>query len=295
LKGILSAMVRGAAVSLLVAIVSAASLAAQRPAPPDVGETIARVGARVVEWYGRAQSIVSLETVVITPLRFDMAPTVPARRLAFELRVAWDPMTTGPHTFPEPSILRQILTVNGRPPRPADEPGCMDPKPVSPEPLMMFLPEQRHDFAFRYAGRGRIDGRPAMMFDFKGVAAREPEISWTKECVSVSLPGRSRGRIWVDMATHDVLRLDEQLVGLFEFDVPREHRRRGAAPNMVIERADSSIRYRRVQFTDPPDALMLPAEVDTVTVIRGGAVQRTRITQRFSDYRRFIADARVLP
>ena len=288
-------MSRLVAVALVMASVAAASPAAQRPAPPDVGETIARVGARVVEWYGRAQSIVSLETVVITPLRFDMSPTVPSRRLAFELRVAWDPLTTRPAMFPEPSILRQILTVNGRPPRPADEPGCMDPKPVSPEPLMMFLPEQREDFSFRYAGNGRIDGRPATMFDFKGVAPGTPEISWTEECVSVSLPGRSRGRIWVDMATHDVLRLDEQLVGLFEFNVPREHQRRGAATNMVIERADSSIRYRRVEFTNPPDALMLPAEVDTVTVIRGGAVQRTRISQRFSDYRRFIADARVLP
>jgi hypothetical protein len=287
-------MFRGVAMALLATSVAAASAAAQRPAPPDVRETIARVGARVVQWYGRAQSIVSLESVVITPLRYDMSPTLPARRLAFELRVAWDPMTTGPGSFPEPSILRQILTVNGRPPRPGDEPGCMDPKPVSPEPLMMFLPEQREDFAFRYAGNGRIDGRPVMMFDFKGAAAGAPEISWTEECVSVSLPGRSRGRIWVDMATHDVLRLDEQLVGLFEFDVPREHRRRGAAVNMVIERADSSIRYRRVEFTDPPDVLMLPAEVDTVTVIRGGAVQRTRISQRFSDYRRFIADVRVL-
>jgi hypothetical protein len=288
-------MLRRVAVVLVLASVVVASPAAQRPAPPDVGDTIARVGARVVEWYGRAQSIVSLETVVITPLRFDMSPTVPARRLAFELRVAWDPVTAGPRAFPEPSVLRQILTVNGRPPRPADEPGCMDPKPVSPEPLVMLLPEQRDDFAFKYAGTGRVDGRPVMMFDFKGVAAGKPDISWTEECVSVSLPGRSRGRIWVDMATHDVLRLDEQLVGLFEFDVPREHRRRGAAPNMVIERADSSIRYRRVEFTDPPDALMLPAEVDTVTIIRGGAVQRTRISQRFSDYRRFIADARVLP
>ncbi len=133
------------------------------------------------------------------------------------------------------------------------------------------------------------------MFDFKGIAAGKPEIAWTKECVSVSLPGRSRGRIWVDAATHDVLRLDERLVGLFEFDVPREHQRRGAATSMVIERADSSIRYRRVEFTDPPDSLMLPATVDTVTVMRGGNTQRTRISQRFSNYRRFIADARVLP
>jgi hypothetical protein len=288
-------MLRPIPLALLLASIAAAAPAAQRPAAPDVRDVIARVGARVAHWYGRAQSIVSLETVVITPLRFDMSPTVPARRLAYELRVAWDPVQAGPGAFPEPSILRQILTVNGRAPRPGDEPGCMDPKPVSPEPLMMFLPEERDDFAFTFAGTGRIDGRPVTMFDFKGVATRPPDISWTEECVSVSLPGRSRGRIWVDMATYDILRLDERLAGLFEFDVPREHRRRGAATNMVIERADSSIRYRRVEFTNPPDTLMLPAEVDTITIIRGGGVQRTRITQRFSEYRRFIADARVLP
>jgi hypothetical protein len=63
---------------------------------------------------------------------------------------------------------------------------------------------------------------------------------------------------------------------------------------MVLERADSSIRYRRVEFNNPPDSLVLPAEVETVTVWRGGSTQRTRISQRFSGYRRFIADARVL-
>ena len=84
--------------------------------------------------------------------------------------MAWDPVTTGPGGFPEPSILRQILTVNGRR-HSAEEPGCMDPKPVSPEPLMMFLPEERDDFAFTFAGTGLLGGRPAMMFDFKGVVA----------------------------------------------------------------------------------------------------------------------------
>ena len=286
-------MMRGISLVILIAGLAVAVPAAQRPAPPDVAETISRVGARVTEWYGRAQNIVSLETVVITPLRFDMSPLVPSRRLGYELRVAWDP-AAGPGAFPEPSILRQILTVNGRPPRPNDEPGCMDPKPVSPEPLMMLLPEQRDDFRFTFAGSGRVDGRPAMMFDFKGMSPGEPAIAWTEECVSVSLPGRSRGRMWVDSSTHDVLRLDESLVGMFEFDVPREQQRRGAAPSMIIERADSTIRYRRVEFTDPPDTLMLPAEVDTLTVIRGGAIQRTRISQRFSGYRRFIGDARVV-
>jgi hypothetical protein len=110
----------------------------------------------------------------------------------------------------------------------------------------------------------------------------------------VSLPGRSRGRIWIDAGTYDVLRLDEHLVGLFDFSVPREHQRRGASTSMTIERADSSIRYQRVTFDDPPETLMLPVSVETVTVIRGGGIQRTRISQRFSGFRRFIGDARVV-
>ena len=112
--------------------------------------------------------------------------------------------------------------------------------------------------------------------------------------MSLQLPGRSRGRIWVDAETYDVLRVDDRLVGTFSFDVPREHVRRGAARSMVIERADSSIRYRRVTFSDPEETLLLPASIDSVTVIRGGGTQRTRITQRFSDYRRFLTAGRIV-
>ena len=81
---------------------------------------------------------------------------------------------------------------------------------------------------------------------------------------------------------------------MFDFRVPREHQRRGSPTFMTIERADSSIRYRRVTFEDPAETLMLPVEVDTVTVIRGGSIQRTRITQRFSGFKRFIGDARIV-
>jgi hypothetical protein len=112
--------------------------------------------------------------------------------------------------------------------------------------------------------------------------------------VSVSLPGRSRGRLWVDAATYDVLRVDDRLVGTFTLDVPRDQVRRGAAPSMVIERAESSIRYRRVEFQDPMEALMLPASIDTLTVIRGVTTQRVRVTQRLSDHRRFLTDGRLV-
>ena len=50
---------------------------------------------------------------------------------------------------------------------------------------------------------------------------------------------------------------------------------------------------RSVSFVDPEEVLMLPAEIETVTVIRGGGTQRNRITQRFSDYRRFLTGVTV--
>jgi hypothetical protein len=292
-------MLRAFCTLALAAVCGAAAPAAQRHAakqPPvaDVGDTLDRVGARVIEWYARAQSIVSQETVHITPLRPDLSADGFPRRLGYELSVAWDPGGIGPGALPEPSVLRELLTVNGRPPRGRDEPGCMDPKPVTPEPLMMLLPEEREAFAFTHAGTTRVDGRLALMLDYKGVNRGTPDVRFTKECVSVSLPGRSRGRIWIDAATYDVMRLDEHLVGMFDFSVPREHQRRGAATSMTIERADSSIRYQRVSFDDPPETLMLPVAVDTVTVIRGGAIQRTRISQRYSGFKRFIGDARVV-
>ena len=141
----------------------------------------------------------------------------------------------------------------------------------------------------------RVDGRPVLRIDYRGRATTSPEITWTDVCVQVGLQGRSRGRIWVDASTYEVLRLDDQLVGTFTFDVPRDHARRGVARSMVIERAESSIRYKRVEFHDPHETLPLPATVETFTVIRGGSTQRTRVTQRFSDDRRFLTDGRIVP
>jgi hypothetical protein len=88
--------------------------------------------------------------------------------------------------------------------------------------------------------------------------------------------------------------MDDRLVGTFTLDVPRDQIRLGATPTMVIERAESSIRYTNVEFEDPQETLMLPASVDTFTVIRGAVTQRVRITQRFSDYRRFLTGGRIV-
>jgi len=270
-------------------------MSAQETRPPgDLANTLALVAQRVESWYRRAQSVVSRETVLIQPLRSDSTPNEIPRRLVFELRVGWEADPEKPDGPLVASVLRQPVGRRGQPSERDDNLGCMDPKPVSPEPLAMLLPERLSESEFSAAGTGRVDRRAALMIDFRGIVASPPSVTWTGECVSVSLPGRSRGRIWVDAATYDVLRIDDRLVGEFTLDVPRDHVRRGAAPTMVIERAESSIRYRQVEFQDPREALILPVSIETLTVIRGVATRRVRITQRLSDHRRFLTGGRIV-
>jgi hypothetical protein len=159
---------------------------------------------------------------------------------------------------------------------------------------MLLLDSHRDDYRFTTAGRTRVNGREALIIDYRGASPGPAEIKWEKDCVSISLPGRSRGRVWIDAETFDVLRLDEHLMGMFDFAVPFDKVRRGAANRMTVERADSYITYKPVAFSDPDEVLMLPAAVDTVTVISGGGVQRYRVSQRFSDYRRFLTGGRVV-
>jgi hypothetical protein len=170
----------------------------------------------------------------------------------------------------------------------------MDPKPVSTEPLAMLLQGRQREYAFTWRGTGRTDRRPSVTLDYKATTPGAADISWNGDCVSVELPGRNRGRIWVDAGSGDVLRLDEQLIGIFEFRVPREHARAFGSSWMTIERADSTIRYQTVTFHDPDETLMLPSSIQTLTVIRNSGAPRMRMTQTFSNYKRFITGGRIV-
>ena len=280
--------------AILLLQTSGASAGQREDTDARLSEVLRSAGARLEQWFSRAQTVVSTEAVSIQPLGPDMAPDAPPRRLMFELRLAWDPDRLGPFGVSDVAVLRQLLTVNGRPPRDTRDPGCMDPKSVSAEPLVMLLPARLSESRFSLAGQTRVRGRAAVMVDYEGAGTREPDIVWTRDCVTVSLPGRSRGRVWLDAESYDVLRVDDRLRTRFEFDVPREFVRRGAASSMIIDRAESSVRYARVEFDDPREAIMLPESVDTVTVIRGTATQRVRITHRLSNHRRFLTDSRLI-
>jgi hypothetical protein len=255
--------------------------------------TVTRIGDYVAQYYARAQSIVSQETVIVQPLSRDFSFDGFARRLVYELRVEWNPAAGGDD--PAATVLRQLLTVNGKPPRPGDKPECLDPRGVSPEPLGFLLPDRRQKYAFTAAGIGRVDGRTAVMVDYRSIEVGEPKSEWRDECVTIELPGRSRGRVWADPQSAEILRVDEQLTGMVDIPVPRKQQRVGAPMYMTIERADTSILYRAVTFRDPDETLLLPATISTLAVVRNSGVPRVRISQSFSNYRRFVTGSRIVP
>ena len=161
----------------------------------------------------------------------------------------------------------------------------------------MLLPDRQQNFAFTWHGFGRVDGRPVVMVDYKSLEKGAPIVTRRDNCVHIELPGKSRGRLWIDQETGEVLRFDEGLTGMVDVDLPPDpHRRKWAVeePNFLIERADTSIRYKRVTFRDPEETILLPASIDTLTVIRNSGAPRVRMNQVFSGYRRFVTEGRII-
>jgi hypothetical protein len=269
---------------------------ADQAATTDLGALLARVGAAVERYYARAQSLICIETVRIQALGFDLIPdTSGMRQLTYELRVAWADAENG--QTPDAVVQRELLKIGSRPPRPKDKPECLDPSAVSPDTLEMLLPAKQADYVFTAAGTTRFKNRDARLVDYKArvngpVSATAHEDR--EDCFRIDMPGHTRGRIWIDAQTDEVLRLDEHLNGFVDVTLPPD-RKHGRGPQpIVFERLDSSIVFGPITFTDPDETLVLPISVDSLTVARNAGTPRVRKTQRFSDYRRFITGGRVV-
>lgn len=263
---------------------------AQRPDEP--AGLMDRVGAYVAEYYARAQSIVGVESVSVSPLARDLSVDGHVRRLVYDFRVEWEPATDGP---PRASVLRELVSIDGKPPRPDDEPDCLDPKSLTPEPLAMFLRGRQQEYTFTRSGPARMDGQASEVFEYRSRTPGTPMVAWRDHCATIELPGRTRGKVWLDPDTAEILRLDEGIIGLFDFIVPRDQQRNGSAQWLTIERADTSIRYKPVRFSEPDETLMLPASIDTLTIVRNAGTPRVRIRKTYSGYRRFVTEGRLVP
>lgn len=260
--------------------------------------TLSRAGARVEEFFTRAQSLVCTETVTMQPLSSSLSADGFSRTVESELRVSWDPGLGGPVT--EAQTIRNVVTVNGRPPRENDHRSCTTPEQTDTEtqPLSMLLPQQQERFRFSSAGAARLDGRAALMIDFREVAKVSVEVKAVEgldDCISYDVTGGQRGRLWIDAESFDVLRLDQRLTGMIELRMPQIIARRpGGSQYLTLEREDASLRFGRVSFREPEESLVLPVTSSSLRIVRGAGAPRLRTMTRYSDYRRFLTGGRVV-
>ncbi len=271
-----------------------APVSAQRAGEGDVEAVLQRIQASVERFYSRAVHVMADVRVRVRPMGRGFRSTGRGRNLLYEMRVEWAEGTDTDTPAPEPVVMRTLLEANGRPAAPEDEPVCADPEPFSEEPLAIFLPAKRQDYVFTWSGREREAGRETDVLEYRLQHHEEPTIEWDGLCVSIDLPGHTRGRVWADAETGDVLRVDERLRGMYEFPVPREQRRSGMRRTMAIESSNSTVRYRRVAFSDPDETLLLPASSESMTIWRNAGVARQFITHEISNYRRFVTGVRVM-
>jgi hypothetical protein len=284
---------QGRRLGFAIAIAATTTAAAAQQTLESI-DPVVRIGEYVEQYYGRAQSIVTEETVTIQPLRYDLAAEGFPRRATYELRVEWDPSAANPDE--RATVVRQLLKATGPTLFAPGEEQCADPPSTTPEPLAFLLPANQAEWRFVLGRPDRVDGRTAMTVQYTRRGLHPPQVVSDHDCLFADLSGQTAGRLWVDPVTAEILRLDEHLVGMIDVRIPRELQKRTRPTAVTYERMNSSTRYKRVAFSDPDEVLLLPASMETLVVHRSDrGASRLRTTQTFTKYRRFVTSSRVLP
>jgi hypothetical protein len=276
------------------------SISAAPQAPPDLAALMTRVAERVAGYYRQAQHVICVERSTVQPIGSNWTPEGMARTVESELRVEFE--AGDGRALPEAKVVRDVRRINGRPPRERDKTdrsGCTDPNPMSPAPLAFLLPAERDEYRFTAVRDGKDKNRVALVVDFMSTNRKSrPELIKDQlghdDCFDWSGPVATRGRVWVDAQTDDVLRVDRRIEGPIDVRVPWTLQRQylfGAW--VVIDRDDLSMRYKPVAFSDPDEVILLPESIDSLTMLRGG-LQSIRRTHSFSSYRRFLGAGRVV-
>jgi hypothetical protein len=267
----------------------------------SLDDVLARVGERIGQYFARAQSIVFTESMTIQPLQSNLSPGGFARVIESEIRLEPQPADGDGNGSSEIKVVRQVRKINGHAPRAADaRNSCLDPNPVSPEPLAFLLPSERSGYAFTWVGRGKGKDQDKIIIDFRELGSGPPEVKEREpqkgadcEGFQIELPGRTTGRVWIDASTYEVSRVDQSIGTMIDLQLPKSKRRPSFVDDhAVLERTTTSTRYKTTLFHDPEEVVLLPESIETLMVVRG--LQSYRMKQVFSEYRRFVTAGRLV-
>ena len=293
-------MVKAAVLVLLFGAAWAAraqEAAAPQPTPGD--EKLARILERVGEGVARYQaglfSIAFDETLRQEELRKDMTPKK-SKEFVFETVVLREELSSDEDDY-YPRIVRRLKTVDGKPARK----GASHPAAYNVQSLSFLLPKHLKRLEFSLDGEEMFEGRAAYRIRLLQPGEGPPRVEWNRRLVGMSFRVFAPlvYLIWVEAESFDVIKLESHLAAPFEFESPRAF---GAGPlgrfgptrHLRYTNQDYAVRFRREQFKDPEQTLLVPESAEWLTVIEGASKPRTRATLRFSGYRRFRSDVKVI-
>lgn len=280
---------------LLLALVACVPARAQEAgAEPAKDERLERILEQVGEGVARYQaglfSIAFSETLKREELREDMTAKR-SKEYVFDTVVLREPLSADEEDY-YPKPVRRLKIIDGKPSK----------KRLGPEidyfvaSLGFLLPKYRSRFQFTFEGEAIEAGRKLYRIRVLSPGEGEPRVEWQRRVVGLRfrVVAPLVYTIWVDAETFDVLRLESHLVAPFEFDSPRTFGLFGPSQHFKYAAQDYFVSFRRQQFKDPEQTLLVPDSAEWLAVIEGASKPRTRATLRLYNYQRFRSDVKII-
>jgi hypothetical protein len=250
----------------------------------DLARILAGLAHRTQQYYNRFISIICSETVQTQNLNLNLVPVGRPRMTVYELSVSRDSSEARVSEF---RVERTLQSVNGRPARKNQRTECTDPKTGTPEPLGFLLAANQKRYRFTLSD---AVGGPAgtQAIDFIEAPPERVRVKWEGNCFEAE-GGGHQGRVWFDPETYDVSQVDVRLSKPFRIPLPDGVF--GIRPLIRVEKSEMTLRFSRVEFHQPDEAVMLPASIEILHVLRG--VPSMRIHQTLANYRRFLTQSEI--
>jgi hypothetical protein len=275
--------------ALSSALTCACVNALARQADERLSGVLARVGEGVERYHAGLFGLAFTETLTLEELREDMTPKR-SREFVFASVVLREELSKQEGDYYAETV-RRLKTVDGRAEKKGDEAERFVVRTYA-EPMNFLLPREQKLYEFKLAGEESVEGRRALRVELLRPGEGEPQVEWKGNSFRV-VNAPTRWTFWVDAERFDVLRIESHLAEPFEFESPRLLKV-GPKGKLRYVRQDYAVSFRRVQLKDPEETRLVPDSSESVTVIEGASHPRTRRTTRFSDYRRFRSDVKVV-
>ncbi len=280
--------------SILVLLVLClpASARGQEAGDERLASILKRVGESVERYHAGLFSVRFTETLWQEELKEDLKTPKKSKQFVYDSVLLREELSEVEGDYVAVTT-RRLVSLDGKPPKKKGG----ESKVASTYSLDIMLPRYQKLYRISLEGEETLGGRRAFVLSMLRPGEDEPRVEWQGGRFRVV--AQTRTRVWVDAENYDVMQIGSALVAPFEFQSRGVFGggplgRFGPTKRLRYSRDDSLIRFRRVQFKDPEQTLLLPESAEWFRVIEGASQPRLRTRIAFSDYRRFRSGVKVV-